>query len=104
MKHDFPLPFTDLRFRVSVTPFDSWRNQGWHTLWHAVLAFGDPWFSIGWALAEEVRDGILKPDYDSYFGDKFSNYSSLEWEDKEGFNVFPDLLFRGIGIVVGSLF
>ena len=76
----FGTPFT-----FSLSRVKSWGSQLAHFWIHFAVALASPEFSMGGALFVEVRDG---------------EQGHLEtW--KEGFNIFPDFLFRTAGVVAG---
>jgi hypothetical protein len=80
------LPFTELRFKISITKL-VWKQQVGHLLWHGLLAYFSWSVSLTWAICEEFKDGILKPTDTT--------------EYREGFNIWPDIVFRSIGILLG---
>ncbi len=70
-------------FTISITKITSWKEQIAHFLIHAILSgLLAPYFSIGVAIGLEVRDGE---------------------HGGEGFNIFPDLFFRLLGVFIGYL-
>ena len=76
----FGTPFT-----ISLSKIKSWKNQIAHFGTHCLLSILCPMFSLGAAIAIEGRDG---------------EQGHLEsW--KEGFNIFPDFIFRLGGVFVG---
>ena len=78
----FGIPFT-----FSIGGIKSWGSQLAHFGIHFAVALGDPTLSGGMALAFEVRDG--EQGYLDYW--------------KEGFNIFPDFVFRVAGVTAGVL-
>lgn len=72
-------------FTVSIGGIKHLGRQLVHSGIHFVLALISPAFSLGAAIALETRDG---------------EQGHLEkW--KEGFNIFPDFVFRIAGVVTG---
>ena len=72
-------------FTVSISRVETWGEQLLHFGIHFVIALANPMFSLGGAFFVEVRDG---------------EQGHLEpW--KEGFNIFPDFMFRVGGVVAG---
>ena len=70
-------------FTFSFSGVKSWGSQFVHFGIHFAVALASPEFSMGGALFMEVRDG---------------EQGHLEdW--KEGFNIFPDFVFRIAGVV-----
>ena len=73
------------KFTISLSTIKSWKSQLAHFLIHFLLSIFSPMFSLGAAIAIEIRDG---------------EQGHLEsW--KEGFNIFPDFIFRLVGICIG---
>lgn len=92
-------------FTGSICPFDSWRNQLIHFGIHLGIALAvdlilflgfviegnaGPWVGAFTAFSIEVWDG-------------FKKYNK-EGRPAEGFNVYPDLVFRCSGAFVGGFF
>lgn len=74
-------------FTFSIDRVKSWGDQMLHFGIHFGIASLNPMFSLGAAVALEVRDG---------------EQGHLEdW--KEGFNIFPDFVFRVAGVMAGHL-
>lgn len=63
-----------------------WIDQLKHFAIHFAFALFHPYFSAGGALFIEVRDGE-QGHMDSW---------------REGFNIFPDFLFRAAGVAAGA--
>jgi len=82
-KKSFKLPWNGKMFRVSITKFYL-KEFAIHTVLHAGLAwaFGIG-VSLGMALAIEWKDG--------------------ESGNNEGFNIFPDLVSRVLGIFIWDM-
>ena len=86
-KHTFD--FFGYKFTISVSKLHSWKawkEQISHVIIHFVLALitFSPKVSFGIALGIEIRDG--------------EHGHEEEW--KEGFNIFPDLVFRALGALI----
>ncbi len=79
----FGMYFTFSLIRFSCV---NWVEQLKHFAVHFALALWKPYFSAGGALFIEFRDGE-QGHLDSW---------------KEGFNIFPDFLFRVAGVVAGA--
>ncbi len=74
-------------FTFSISKIKSWGSQLLHFGIHFGLALLSPMLSLGVAIGIEVRDG---------------EQGHLEdW--KEGFNIFPDFVFRIAGVVAGQV-
>ena len=84
-------------FTISITKFDSWKKQLIHVAIHAGVALAVSFFyplaglvsALGLAFVIEIWDGFKKVN--------------REGRQAEGFNIFPDLLFRAIGAALGFL-
>ncbi|KKL74120.1 hypothetical protein LCGC14_2068070 [marine sediment metagenome] len=74
-------------FTLSIDKVKSWGSQLLHFGIHFAIALISPEFSLGGALFIEVRDG---------------EHGHLE-EWKEGFNIFPDFVFRVGGVIAAIL-
>ena len=82
-KHTFDV--FGYKFSVSVSRIKSFGSQAAHFGAHFLIAVFYPRVSLGLALGFEVRDG---------------EQGHLEnW--KEGFNIYPDFLFRMAGVLGG---
>lgn len=82
------LPFTDLSLKITIKPWDGWLKQFGHFAWHFVLTLLITWdfygivVSFTVAIDAEWASGKMKPG-----------------EITEGFNLFPDLTMRLLGIL-----
>ncbi len=92
-------------FTLSVCPLDSWRNQLIHFGIHLGIAFAvDLILLLAFAIKGDAGLGVgVFIAFSIEVWDGFKKYNK-EGEPAEGFNVYPDLVFRCSGAFVGGIF
>ncbi len=92
-------------FTISLCRFDSWRNQLIHFAIHFAIAFAvDLILVLAFVIEGDAGTGVgVFVAFSIEVWDGFKKYNK-EGRPAEGFNVYPDLVFRCAGAFVGGFF
>ncbi len=82
--------FFDGLFIVSICRFDSWVNQLVHLFIHLGIALLVDFIAGGGGMIASLIVAVLTETWDGFTSD-------------EGFNIYPDLVFRFVGAFVGGM-